>query len=189
MEDSSVFTEQLKQIKNEDLRKLVISQLNSIPKYFYHIAASSTSKYHNLTESGEQGLVRHTKAVFKMAYELLQVEMFAPLCKYRDEILAAALLHDSLKMGLKEQKHTIFEHPQIAAESFEKKAVEEKYPDLATVKRISNMIAAHSGQWNTNKYSKVILPKPNNKPEAFLHMCDYLGSRKYITLSELDEFA
>ena len=71
MSNSEEFKEQLKEIKNEKLRDLVEKQLNNIPEYFYHIAASSTSKYHNVQESGEGGLVRHVKAVFKIARDNL----------------------------------------------------------------------------------------------------------------------
>lgn len=188
MSNSEEFKEQLKEIKNEKLRDLVEKQLNNIPEYFYHIAASSTSKYHNVQESGEGGLVRHVKAVFKIARDLIDLEMFAPISIYRDEILAAAILHDSLKMGQTEQKYTVFEHPKLAAESFEQIALKENYEDQDSIKRICAMILAHSGQWNTNKYSKIILPKPSNKIENFLHLCDYLGSRRYITVTSLDEF-
>lgn len=188
MSNSEIFSEQLKEIKNDKLRDLVEKQLNNIPEYFYHIAASSTAKYHNLQEAGEGGLVRHVKAVFKIAKDLLDLEMFKPISEYRDELLTAALLHDSLKMGLSEQKYTVFEHPKLAAESFEQMAIKENYYDLNSVKRICAMIMSHSGQWNTSKYSKTILPKPSNKLENFLHLCDYLGSRRYITVTDLDSF-
>ena len=34
--------------------------------------------------------------------------------------------------------------------------------------------------WNTSKYSKVELPKPKNKFQKYVHLCDYLASRKYL---------
>ena len=36
------------------------------------------------------------------------------------------------------------------------------------------------GQWNKNNYSDINLPKPSNKYEFFVHMCDYLSSKKYL---------
>ena len=36
------------------------------------------------------------------------------------------------------------------------------------------------GQFNTNSYSTVVLPVPNNKNQRFVHMCDYLASRKFL---------
>lgn len=34
------------------------------------------------------------------------------------------------------------------------------------------------GQWNVNLYSKTILPKPKTATQKFVHLCDYLASRK-----------
>ena len=188
MNNIETFKEQLNQIKNQELRKLVEIQLNKIPEYFYRVPASSTSKYHNESENGVGGLVRHVKAVFKFAYCLLQLEMYAPLIQYRDEILVAALLHDSIKMGLTESKYTVFEHPKLAAESFKETAIEQNYKDMESIDRICGMICAHSGQWNTNRYSSIVLPKPLSKIEYFLHQCDYLGSRSFVQVSDLDNF-
>ena len=35
---------------------------------------------------------------------------------------------------------------------------------------------------NTNKYSKVVLPIPNDKYQRFVHMCDFLASRNYLNV-------
>ena len=48
------------------------------------------------------------------------------------------------------------------------------------VNLISSVIASHMGQFNTNSYSTVVLPVPNNKNQRFVHMCDYLASRKFL---------
>ena len=48
------------------------------------------------------------------------------------------------------------------------------------VEFISSLIASHMGPWNTNPYSDIILPKPKNKYQKFVHMCDYLASRRYL---------
>jgi hypothetical protein len=36
------------------------------------------------------------------------------------------------------------------------------------------------GQWSTDKAGEVILKKPANKRETFVHLCDYLASRKTL---------
>ena len=43
-----------------------------------------------------------------------------------------------------------------------------------------HVISSHMGPWNTNNYSDIILPKPESKFQRFVHMCDYLASRKVI---------
>ena len=36
------------------------------------------------------------------------------------------------------------------------------------------------GEWNENKRSSTVLPKPETDIQKFVHMCDYLASRKDI---------
>lgn len=43
---------------------------------------------------------------------------------------------------------------------------------------IYDLIASHMGQWNTNDYVNIVLPKPKTQLEKFVHLCDYLASRK-----------
>ena len=38
------------------------------------------------------------------------------------------------------------------------------------------------GPWNTSQYSDVVLPIPKAPMEKFVHMCDYLASRRFILL-------
>jgi FtsZ-interacting cell division protein YlmF len=48
---------------------------------------------------------------------------------------------------------------------------------------ISDNIKSHMGEWNTNPYSQVVLPKPKNKYQKMVHMCDLLASRKFINVN------
>ncbi len=42
-------------------------------------------------------------------------------------------------------------------------------------------IATHMGQWNTDfKTKKEVLDKPKTGIQKFIHMCDYLASRKCL---------
>jgi len=45
---------------------------------------------------------------------------------------------------------------------------------------LTSMIESHMGEWNTNAYSNVVLPKPTTKYQKFVHMCDFLSSRKFL---------
>ena len=38
------------------------------------------------------------------------------------------------------------------------------------------------GPWNTDYSGTEILPKPHSKCQNFVHMCDYLASRKYLDM-------
>ena len=45
---------------------------------------------------------------------------------------------------------------------------------------LANVISSHMGIYNTNPYSDVVLPIPHNKYQRFVHMCDFLASRKFL---------
>ena len=47
---------------------------------------------------------------------------------------------------------------------------------------LANVISSHMGIYNTNPYSDAILPVPHNKYQRFVHMCDFLASRKFLDI-------
>src|SRR5574344_1212805 len=69
---SDVFNKEISYIKDERLKKNLIILLNMLPDYFYHIATSSTGKYHPECSLGEGGLVRHVKVASRMAIEFFE---------------------------------------------------------------------------------------------------------------------
>ena len=42
------------------------------------------------------------------------------------------------------------------------------------------------GQWNVDYNGNEVLPKPHNKYQRFVHMCDFLASKKFLEV-EFDE--
>lgn len=166
--------------------------LELVPEYFFKVPASSTGKYHPAYSLGEGGLVRHTKAAVKIANDLLNLEQNKELAKYRDEIIFALIFHDSIKKGNPETKYTLMEHPLHAADFLEKCYKEyESFIDFQeddkisfekSLKKIQTLIRSHMGQWNADyRTKKEVLPKPVTEEEKFVHLCDYLASRKYLT--------
>lgn len=112
----------------------------------------------------------------------------------KDCAYVALILHDSIKAFDNDPKHkTVFEHPLIAARMFKSKVKEyvvnnkdrlsgyDKVVIKFSVILIYDAIASHMGQWNTARYAKdVVLPVPETGLENFVHLCDYLASRKYL---------
>ena len=47
---------------------------------------------------------------------------------------------------------------------------------------ITRVVSSHMGEWNTNPYSDIVLPLPNDKYQRFVHMCDFLSSRKFLDI-------
>lgn len=180
------FLEELKDIDNKELRDFAQWSLNQLPDYFYRIAASSTGKYHPQYALGLGGLVRHTRAAFKIANELFEnhtIQKFTD--DEKDMIRAAILLHDGLKHGKNNSPFTVAKHPLQVVEFIEGK-INELDNEIISMDKwniISDCIKSHMGEWNTDYRSKEeILPKPNDKMQKFVHLCDFLASRKCIEI-------
>lgn len=179
MNKCEVFKKELGYIVEEDVRESLKVMIEKIPDYFFTIPASSTGKYHPSYATGDGGLVRHTKAAVRMAYELYGIYKFSQRTK--DLIIMALVLHDSVKKGEVESKYTLFDHPLVACEFIRKNASELKI-NKDDIEFVCECIASHMGRFNTSDYSDVILPLPKTPEQKFVHMCDYLASRKVINV-------
>ena len=51
------------------------------------------------------------------------------------------------------------------------------------LKYVALLVIKHMGSWNTDKMSKISLPKPDDEASELLHLADYLASRKCLTMS------
>ena len=179
---NNVFEKELALMHDEKIILFTKKILNLLPDYFYHTGASSTGKYHPQYAAGDGGLVRHTKAAVRIAYEMLRNDMFKPFQSKADLIYAALILHDGCKHGLEGSKYTVTEHPLVVSELIRKNATPSE-EELAS--QISSLIETHMGQWNykedwKTKKRTIVLEKPQNKLQNFVHLCDYLASRTCI---------
>ena len=180
MNKEEYFKEELNYIVDQDIKESLITMINIIPDYFFTIPASSTGKYHPSYATGDGGLLRHTKAAVRMARELFGIYKFPSRTK--DLIIMALVLHDSVKKGYeKEEQYTRFDHPLVAVD-FLKANAKELSISKADIEFVSSCIASHMGRFNTSEYSDIILPIPKTPEEKFVHMCDYLASRKVIDI-------
>lgn len=179
MNKQEVFKKELSYITDDNVRESLSIMIDKIPDYFFTIPAASTGKYHPEYAQGEGGLVRHTKAAVRMAVELYGIYKFPQ--KSKDLIIMALVLHDSLKKGEIESKFSLFDHPLLASEFIKKNQKDLKLTsdDLTFV---CDCIASHMGRFNTSDYSEVILPLPKTPEQKFVHMCDFLASRKVIKI-------
>lgn len=181
MEKTEVFKKELSYIKNPKYLNDIKVIISLLPDYFFEVPASSTGKYHPAFSLGNGGLVRHTKVAVRIAIELLNNNsIFAGFTSdEKDLIIMAILVHDGLKSGLEKSEYTKFEHPMLVSnyikDNIDKLSLNEKELNLLT-----SMIESHMGEWNTNPYSNIVLPKPITKYQKFVHMCDFLSSRKFL---------
>ena len=179
MNKSDLFKDELNYLKNEDIKKSTMELINLLPDYFFHEAASSTGKYHPSYALGEAGLLRHTKAACYIAHELLTDPAIGEkyTSREKDLMIVGLIMHDGLKRGLDEETYTRFDHPLLAAnfvyDNREKAGISE---DEALF--LKEVISTHMGPWTKDYNGNEVLPYPKNKYQNFVHMCDYLASRK-----------
>lgn len=182
MNKINCFKQEISYVKDEKLKEDLKILINLLPDYFFEIPASSTGKYHPDFTLGNGGLVRHTKVAVRFAYELLNNNTTG--CKFTDHdkdlIIIALTLHDGLKSGLNHDKYTKFDHPLLIS----KYIMENKNKlsmSIDDIRKVCSMIESHMGEWTYDSYNKKeVLPKPKTAEQRFVHMCDYLASRKFI---------
>ena len=171
---SNIFNNELNYITDERIKQNARIIIDNLPDYFFTIQAPSTGKYHPTYALGEKGLIRHTKAAVYFANTLFGIYKFDNSTK--DLIILSLLIHDGLKKGFTEEKYTRFDHPLLIGELLDK--IKENLTLTDTeIDIIKTNISSHMGKWNTNEYSDVVLPLPENVTQIFVHMCDYLASR------------
>lgn len=176
-----VLKQELGYIKNDRIRKSAENLLELVPNYFFKVPASSTGKYHPSFSQGEGGLLRHTKVATRIGKEILSLEYTNSLFTNdeKDLLILAIILHDTQKLGNPEERYTRFDHPLLAASFIEQNKQKTKLTEdeISLLKRI---ISSHMGEWNKSNYSNVELPKPSDKYEFFVHIFDYLSSKKFL---------
>lgn len=181
----------LNTFENKDIMEFAKVLLEDLPDYVWHVGASSTGKYHPAYSLGEMGLMRHQVAVVRLLNHGLKLEQYNSKLssRERDLIRLAGLVHDGRKSGsqtdYEKSKYTKFNHPILMADVI--RSFDGQYLNHNELELVADAISKHMGEWNTDKKSNDVLPKPDNKFARMLHLADYLASRKDITM-EFDNF-
>ena len=183
------FKTEINYIKDTSIRKDLRKLISMLPDYFFEVPASSTGKYHPKFSLGDGGLLRHTKVAVRIAYELLNNSTTGIKFSDRDKdlIIMALVLHDGLKSGVVKSKYTKFEHPLLVS----KFIMENKSKislDIDDIRKVCSMIESHMGEYTIDPNTDIeVLPKPRTMEQRFVHMCDYLASRKFLNIEFEDE--
>ena len=184
MNKVAVFERELKYIKKDSYRNDAMYLIDALPDYFFEIPAASTGKYHPAYAQGDGGLVRHTKAAVRIAYELLENPTIGN--KYtadeKDLMLIGLMIHDGLKLGKERNKYTQFNHPLLIGEFLKENKKNLNFSD-EELQFISDVVASHMGPWTKDYDGNEVLPYPKTKYQNFVHMCDFLASRKVININ------
>ena len=182
-EKEEMFLDELSYIKDDNYQEALLNIINMLPEYWFHEAASSTGKYHPEYALGEGGLLRHSKAAMRIGFELLENPAIGN--KYTDRekdlMLMSLLVHDGLKLGLPQEKYTRFDHPILMGKFIVDKR-EEIGLSEEDAKFMNDVIKTHMGVWTKDYNGNEVLEPPKTKYQNFVHMCDFLASRKSILL-------
>ncbi len=175
------FFKEIDYINNPRYKENAKILINLLPDYFFEVPASSTGKYHPSFALGKGGLVRHTKVAVRIANELFNDESVsgAYTKNEKDLMLIGLMLHDGLKSGFVKSEYTNFDHPLLVSNYIKENKDKLTLKDNE-INFLCSVIERHMGPWNTNNYSDVVLPKPETRFQRFVHMCDYLASRKFL---------
>ncbi len=184
MDKVELFKNELVFIKNENIKQFTIQAIQTMPDYFFHIPASSTGKYHPSYSLGDGGLYRHTRAAIRIAVELFRIDWWNFTMDEKDLILASLFLHDGWKSGVAQQTFTRADHPVIAFSELDKNEDLKKFLPSEQFDMFLNNILTHMGQWNKDfKTGQEVMPKPSNEFQKFVHLVDYLASRKCLEMN------
>lgn len=181
----------LNEFKHPVIKNIVEKVIVNTPTIYFGASTSSTGKHHPKATNGLTGLVKHSVATMLTAKELLANEIIMSVFQMnqlneldKEIILAASLLHDNGKYGIEEKDenvkyYTLGEHPRLFKGLAEKAGLHEelKGDDLEILCKINNLIETHMGQWNKVRDKEDLL-KPTSYAQAFVHMCDYIVSKK-----------
>ena len=180
---------QIELITDPALKTLTRATLDAAPSCFWTMPAATTGKYHPAISLGHGGLIRHTKAVVRLAQHLLAMQGIEPHLPEYSLTIAACILHDCCKKSDSET-YTAFDHPLRAAQLIEQQATllacadDSAYPPH-TVRALTAAVASHMGRWNVNTRTGQTLPTPLTPLQRLVHTADYLASRKDITLADI----
>ena len=178
-EKAATFEKELDLIFDDDVKEFTRLCIISAPDYFFtDCPASSTGKFHPVSELGPDGTILHTKKVFTLAYELSR----GIGCEEnRDAILSAAIIHDLRKQGLNKTGHTTKNHPDLAAQLVDEVQKDTKLLADETHTLIRNMVGFHYGLWSYGKWKK---PLSEYTPEELcLYISDYVASKRCVEIN------
>ena len=200
-----IFDNELKQIKDQEFRKLVEAIIKQCPFYLATIPSSSTGKYHPQDEINEKGMIYHVKRLLVFVDEIVRMEQLDKLEREgidahkptdpQDILIAGAILHDIFKNGAKGKdlkpisKYTHKQHPififKLINDFIEVcEGVDNRNAPMLV--SLAHVCLFHEGQWTVPE-SKVEFKKTGRKMSEYdkklckaMHMADYFASRRSV---------
>lgn len=170
-------------LSTERVKAGLLEIVDILPGYFFIVPSSSTGKHHPSYSLGKGGLLRHCKSAMKIGYDLMRNPLILneKSEEKKDLILTAIFIHDGLKLGPKQSAFTRFDHPLLMQKFLLDN--ESKIPSLTHDELVfmGDLISTHMGPWTKDPTTQeIVLSEPKTKEQMFVHLCDYISSRKSI---------
>ena len=181
--------DEIEYIQDDTIKYFTKWALSTTAPAFWLIPASKSHQYHPAFANTESGLIKHIKYGVRIAVELFKDPVVTNFTqKEKDIIISALILHDIGKCNLKNSKGVWFSYPyhgKIARKHLEQSMIDSGDPILLKFKEtdewleIGRCIEHHMGKFITSNEEVHY-----NARMRFVHMCDYLASRKVIDYIE-----
>lgn len=187
-----IFEPLTKNFETEEFKLYYMDMVAEIPDYIFTMPSSTSGKFHNATQCQTYGQIYHAYMFDSILNHRLRLKGNKELYstpEERDAMRCVPVFHDAVKCGWNGSKHTVQDHPVLAAKWVLDTKVEHDIP-LEYKQMIADMTESHSGEWNKSRAGKVIMSEPRNPREFFIHECDILASRvdiDYIIPEELQQ--
>ena len=182
--------DEIEYIQDDTIKYFTKWALSTTAPAFWLIPASKSHQYHPAFANTKHGLVKHIKYAVRIAMELFKDPVVTNFTqKEKDIIISALILHDIGKTTLRNSCGTF--NSYVAHGNIAKKHLEQSMRDSGDSRLltflntndwnlIGQTIKYHMGSWGHYKDGE-----PNyNAIMRFVHMCDYLASRKVIDYME-----
>ena len=183
-EKQLIFSPMLKDFETDEMKEYFMDMVAEIPDYIFTMPSSTSGKYHNKTQCLKHGQIFHVYMFAIILNHRLRLEWHQDKYrepKWRDAMRCVPVFHDAVKCGWDGSKYTVADHPMLAAKWVRDTKVEHdvEYPIKEFIARCCE---SHSGEWNTDRSGKEIMPKPRSEAEFLIHECDILASRKDLDM-------
>lgn len=188
MTREDLIAEELTLLDTPRVQKGLVEIVNLLPAYFFIVPTSASGKYHPKYAGGKGGLLRHCKAAMRIGYDMFDNKVLSPDVDtlHKDLILASIFVHDGLKLGNPQENSTRWDHPVLMQKFLLEN--EDKIPSLTHDELVfmGDIISTHMGPWTVDRFGKEVLQAPKTEIQKFVHLCDYISSRKAVNF-EFDD--
>ncbi len=190
------FKTEIDSFKTEKIKAFVMKLLERCSDMNATEPASSTGKYHPVSDLGYRGLVRHSKMVARLTEIMCRSIPLYDNDLDHDIIMAAALVHDMGKFDEKFGKHSCSGHPLYLYDIIEELNTD-KDPDIH---RLATDVATHMSRWNdiskyplerSNGETATKLPLPESVEQYIIVFADLVSANATLPeyMQELKEEA